>query len=246
MPLIRLGADTLTGDQVLADLQELGKLTPMLKDIAINRTVVEAFEREAIAFPADAAIDQALLLLRHEQGLVDDGVWGGWLEQSGQDLPAIRVHIAVSLRLQALAEALGLEPIASLYERQAPSLAQLTVSYLCSPFRHAIDEAQALIRHGHTSFEQLHDRLRRELGLPIQFIRQTLPQSAFRSVVLDALSPLNPGDFSEPVEAAGQWHLLRLEDRAIRTLDQELQEQLLRDQIVEWATKQLPDQLEVQ
>lgn len=245
MPAIRLGAETLSADQILADLNSLGKLTPMLKDIAINKIVVTEMVRFGIEMPKEEDIDRSLSIFRHELGLVDEQSWSVWLEQSGQQLSFLRTHISVSLKLQALAAALGLEPLTSLYERQASSLAKLTVSYLCSPYRHAIDKAVLLINEGNTSFEQLHNSLRKDLGLPIQFVRQTLSQGDFRNVVLEAISNLDIGEFSEPVECAGQWHILRLEDRLICNLDLELQEKLLRDQIVNWAIKQLPDVLEV-
>jgi len=246
MTQIRVGSEVLEAKQVLSDLQALGKLSPMLKDIAINRIVVSELTRRKIPSANAEHIDRSILLFRHDLRLDDDLAWAAWLEQSGQDAGSIQAHVSVSLQLQALSEALGLESVNTIYERQAPSLAQLTVSYLCSPFKNAIDKAGALMRDGHSSFEQIYDLLRRELGLPIQYIRQTLPQGAFRTVILDSLRHLNPGDVGEPVEAAGQWHLLRLEDRSIRNLDMELKEKLLRDQIVEWATKQLPDVLRLE
>ena len=246
MTRIQMGSDVIEASQILSDLQCLGKLSPMLKDIAINRIVVAELANRKIAPASTDKVERSILLFRHELGLDDDLAWLLWLEQGGQDAASIQAHVAVSLQLQALAESLGLEPIASIYERQASSLAQLTVSYLCSPFRHAIDKAEEFMRNGYSSFEQLHELLRRELGLPVQYIRQTLSQGAFRSVILEAIQRLNPGEVTDPVEAAGQWHLIRLEDRSIRNLDMELKEKLLRDQIVEWATKNVPAILQLE
>lgn len=246
MTQILIGSEVLEARQVLSDLHALGKLSPMLKDIAINRIVVAELTRRQIPPASAEQIDRSILLFRHELGLDDDLAWTIWLDQSGQDAGSVQAHVGVSLQLQALSESLGLESVNSIYERQASSLAQLTVSYLCSPFKNAIDKAGVLMSEKHSSFEQIYDLLRRELGLPVQYIRQTLPQGAFRPVILDSLRHLDPGDFADPVEAAGQWHLLRLEDRSIRNLDMELKEKLLRDQIVEWASKQLPDVLKLE
>lgn len=246
MTRIRLGSDVIEAAQVLGDLEALGKLSPMLKDIAINRIVVAEFASRKILPASKERIEHSILLFRHELGLDDELNWLLWLDQNGQDTASIQAHVAVSLQLQSLAESLNLESVPSIYERQASSLAQLTVSYLASPFKHAIAKAEELMRSGHSSFEQMHDLIRRELGLPVQYIRQALPQGAFRPGIREALQQLNPGQTTDLVESAGQWHLIRLEDRVIRNLDMELKEKLLRDQIVEWATKQMPSVLEIE
>lgn len=234
---LTINEESISLEQAIDYLQKTGRFQEFLMNIVAQHALAKEIQSHIDLSLSKAVLEQRLVDFRTQNNLINPNDFQTWLTDRGLNYEAFRQQSLWNLSLELLREQISREQLLNFFQQRKPFLDQVILSWIAVDTEDLILEMHQKLESG-ADFDQIADVYASPdedaYGVEEPFSREGMPE-----VLKAAIAPVEPGNFTEPVNLDDRWYIFRVDALITAELNDELKYQLEAELFEQWLNNKV-------